>query len=269
MADTLSKDTLKRRDDACAALIATLQAEAAEAGNTDTGKDIDAFVTDVFGKYFAASQQKKEPPEVAAGKISKIVAKQARGKIVPKPAAPPPAPPPAATAEAPAQQAPAAAVGSVTGKTAGIERKIMNVLTEVSAFFETPIAILSGQRNQSQQANAMYTNWQSHLRSGKDNAWLAKNEKLRLQLDDRKQEKDKAGFISLLTKKADWSALSRHLSGDEVDLAASTDPNIVAALATCLNHRTGRNSEGARVHHFDNSRVVWPITESTRAKWQK
>ena len=90
---------------------------------------------------------------------------------------------------------------------------------------------------------------------------------LRLQLDALKQEKNKTAFLDLLTKKADWSALSRHLKGDEVDLAASTEPHIVAALATCLNHSQGRNSEGTRVHHFDNTKLAWPIIDSTRAKW--
>ena len=71
--------------------------------------------------------------------------------------------------------------------------------------------------------------------------------------------------------------LERHLAaepagvvtGDEVDLAVTTDPNIIAALATCLNHRQGRNSEGARCHHFDNSKTLWPIPNSTRARWKR
>ncbi|MEX0338535.1 MAG: hypothetical protein AB3N11_05785, partial [Arenibacterium sp.] len=201
------------------------------------------------------SQKKGEDPEKAAQKIAKIVGKQAFKKFAP------PAPDPEPAPEADRQP------GQVTGKTSGIDRKIMNILNEVSSHYGEPIVILSGVRSKPAQAQAMYTNWQSHLRSGKDNAFLAKNDKLRTQLDALKQDKNKAGFIDLLTKKVDWDALSKHMSGQEVDLAAGTNPHIIAALSTCLNHRSGRNSEGARAHHFDNSKTVWPITESTRARW--
>lgn len=246
---------LERRDTACAELVAELNEDS---DGAHAPGEIEAFCRDLFEKYFAASQQKQEPADTATPKIAKIVAKQARKKFGLGQAAAP-------AAAAPAE--PAGPVGQVTGKTGGIDRKIMNILTEVSAHFDTPIAIISGLRTKPAQAQALYTNWHSHLRDGKDNDWLAKNEKLRLQLDELKQAKNKAGFVDLLTKKADWSALSRHMTGDEVDLAANTDPNIVAALASCLNHKAGRNSEGTRCHHFDNSKALWPIIDSVRERW--
>ena len=225
---------LEIRDAACAAMIAELCDAAPDGTDLDA---IETFVRGLFASLFAASQQKREPPEVAAPQCGRFSAPQPGG--------------------------------TVTGKTAGIDRKILAILTEVSGFYAAPIAILSGQRSRRAQALALYTNWQSHLRRGKDNAWLARKEALRLQMDERKQEKDRNGFIALLEAKADWSALSRHLTGDEVDLAVTTDPNIIAALATCLNHRQGRNSEGARCHHFDNSKTLWPIPNSTRARWKR
>ncbi|OWU81811.1 hypothetical protein [Phaeobacter sp. 22II1-1F12B] len=246
------------RDSACDDLIAKLEEEAA-ASDADTS-DIAPFVKELFARYFDASQKKNEPAEVASAKISKMVGKQARKKFA---ISSEPAPTPE-----PEHEAETAFAGQVAGKTSGIDRKILNILTEVSAHFGEPITILSGQRSKPQQAQALYTNWQSHLRRGKDNAYLAKNEKLREQLDALKQEKNKDKFVALLNKSADFSALSRHIDGNEVDLAANTDPDLVAALATCLNHSAGRNSEGARCHHFDNRKAVWPITESTRAKWK-
>ena len=248
---------LEIRDAACAAMIAELCDAAPDGADLDA---IDTFVRGLFASLFAASQQKREPPEVAAPKIARIVARRARQKF---PAAAPTAPTTAPSAAPPQPGA------TITGKTTGIDRKILAILTEVSGFYAAPIAILSGQRSRRAQALALYTNWQSHLRRGKDNAWLARKEALRLQMDERKQEKDRDGFIALLEAKADWSALSRHLTGDEVDLAVTTDPNIIAALATCLNHRQGRNSEGARCHHFDNSKTLWPIPNSTRARWKR
>lgn len=242
-------------DSASAELISSLQAEAAEMGGP-APESVSAHAADLFNKYFAVSQQRGEPPAQAVAKIAKLVARQTRkalGFDAPAAPAPTPAPEPA---------------GTVTGKTAGIERKLMNVLTAVSAHFGQPIDIVSGLRNRNQQLSEMFANWQSHLRNGRDNAYLADNEKLRLQLEELKQAKDRKGFIEMLGKKADIDKLSRHMTGDEVDLAPSTDPEIVAALASCLNHRAGRNSEGKRVHHFDNTRVVWPIPESTRARWK-
>lgn len=217
--------------------------------------EIESFVEGLFTTYFAASQKKGEDPAKAAQKIAKIIGKQAFKKF---------APPPPEVEEEPA---PERMPGQITGKTSGIDRKIMNVLNEVSSHYGEPIHIQSGLRTKPAQAQAMYTNWQSHLRSGKDNAFLSKNDKLRQQLDALKQEKNKSGFIDLLNKKADWDTLSKHMTGDEVDLAGNANPNIIAALATCLNHRSGRNSEGARVHHFDNSKLVWPIIDSLRARW--
>ena len=247
-------EPFKLRDEACESLIATLQQEI---GQEPEG--LQDFVRDLFGKYFDASQKKREPADVAARKIAKIIAKQARRKFVP-----PPAPESQPDSDEPAQSG-----GRVTGKLSGIDRKIVNILNEISEYYGTPLAAASATRTKQAQANAMYTNWQSHLRNGKDNAYLAGNEKLRLQLDTLKQEKDKPGFVALLTKKADWSVLTRHLHGTEVDLAAATAPNVIAAIATCLNHRTGRNSEGTRCHHFDLSKSVWPITDSLRARWKK
>lgn len=254
MDQTTDPRALEIRDASCDALLADLRKDPPE--GTDMA-EVETFVRDLFASMFAASQQKNEAPETAAPKIARIIAKRARQMF----------PAPAATAAAePETPRPS---GTVTGKTTGIDRKILAILNEVSAFYETPIAILSGQRSKRVQAMSLYTNWQSHLRRGKDNAWLAKNDKLRTQLDELKQERDRDGFLDLLDSKADWPALSRHITGEEVDLAANTDPNIVAALATCLNHSQGRNSEGARCHHFDSTKSVWPILESTRARWKR
>ena len=247
----LDDAALALRDEAQAKLVSDVT-ERAEGAHEEA--DIEGFVSGLFSTYFAASQKKGEDPEKAAQKIAKIIGKQAYKKF---------APPAPEVEEAPE---PERVPGQVTGKTAGIDRKIMNVLNEISSHYGEPIHILSGTRSKPAQAQAMYTNWQSHLRSGKDNAFLSKNDKLRQQLDGLKQDKNKSGFIDLLNKKADWDALSKHMNGHEVDLAANTNPNIIAALATCLNHRSGRNSEGARVHHFDNSRLVWPIIDSLRAR---
>lgn len=241
-------------DSALAELTATLQAEAQPKGVAP--ELVASHAGELFAKYFAVSQQRNEPPAQATVKIAKLVARQTRKALGFEPE------------EAPAAPEPPPATGTVTGKTGGIERKLMNVLNAVSAHFGKPIEIVSGQRNRNQQLSELFANWQSHLRNGRDNAYLAGNEKLRLELDALKQARDRKGFIELLARKADINALSRHMTGDEVDLSASADPAIVEALASCLNHRTGRNSEGTRVHHFDNTRVGWPIPESTRARWK-
>ena len=256
MSDTLADPNARQT---CDALVEEMRALAGD--NADA---VEAMVRDTFALYFTASQRKREEPGIASVKIAKMVAKQARKQFgLTKPeSAPAPEPEPAAEADAPAAV-------QVLGKTAGVDRKILNVLAEVSAHYGTPITVMSGQRSKRNQVAALYANWYSHLRNGKDNRFLAANEKLRAQLDELKRDKNKARFTDLLTKKADWAQLSRHIDGNEVDLAANTDPNIIAAIALCLNHEAGRNSEGARCHHFDNSRVVWPILESVRARWKR
>ena len=130
---------LEIRDAACAAMIAELCDAAPDGTDLDA---IETFVRGLFASLFAASQQKREPPEVAAPKIARIVARRARQKF--------PAAAPAAPTTAPPQPG-----GTVTGKTAGIDRKILAILTEVSGFYAAPIAILSGQRSRRAQALAL------------------------------------------------------------------------------------------------------------------
>lgn len=257
MSDTVTdENALSLRDAACAKLVKSVTAQTED---THDAAEIETFITKLFDTYFTASQKKGEAPDKAAVKISKIIAKQAIKKFP----APQPEEDPAPTEAA----QPEASGGQVTGKIAGIDKKMLKILNAVSEHYGEPITIASGLRSKSAQAQAMYANWFSHLRNGKDNPCLAKNEKLRMQLDKLKQEKKKAEFVDTLAKKADWKILTRHTTGDEVDLPGNSDPRIIAALATCLNHRSGRNSEGARVHHFDNSKAVWPIIDSTKARW--
>ncbi len=68
---------LALRDSASAELIATLQAEAEAAGGP-APEAVAAHATELFDKYFAVSQQRKEPPAQAAAKIAKLVARQTR-----------------------------------------------------------------------------------------------------------------------------------------------------------------------------------------------
>ncbi|MEC7256492.1 MAG: hypothetical protein VXW58_01610, partial [Pseudomonadota bacterium] len=223
MSETLADPNARQT---CDALVDEMRALAGE--NADA---VEAMVRDTFALYFTASQRKREDPALASVKIAKMVAKQARKQFGLEKPAPEPEPEPAAEADADAP-----ATGQVLGKTTGVDRKILNILTEVSAHYGTPITVMSGQRSKRNQVAAIYANWYSHLRNGKDNRFLAANEKLRAQLDELKRDKNKAKFTELLTKQADWAQLSRHVDGSEVDLAANTDPNIIAAIALCLNH---------------------------------
>lgn len=209
----------------------------------------------LFDQYFAGAEKKGEAPETAAPKIAKIVAKKLQRDID------------ALIAKAPKTAVPAI-VGTVTGKTSGVNRKILRILNAVSAHFDTPLTVISGKRDPKAQATAMFMGWQRHLRQGKAYAHLRSNDKLRLKLDDLKQGKDRQGFVDHVLAKLDLTKITPHMTGDAVDLPHTTPPEIIEALATVLHHEPEKNTEGTRCHHFDTRKALWPIPLAARERWK-
>jgi hypothetical protein len=218
--------------------------------------DVESYANNMWDSYVATAEKKGDPPEKAAPKIADMVTKEAKKK---------------ATVDAikVAQDSAPTYPGRVTGKTTGVNKKIMAVLFEVSSFYEgTTIHVVSGLRNQKGQASAMFNGWNSHLKKGKIYVYLRGNEKLRLELDEFVTSKDKPGFIKHMLKNADFSKISRHLTGNAVDVTTRTEQKIIDALATCLRYLAEKNSEGIKCHHFDNRMVKMP-TDAMKAKWKK
>lgn len=164
--------------------------------------------------------------------------------------------------------------GKVTGKIQGVEKRIIDVLLEVSSHYEGyPIKVVSGLRNKTGQASAMYNGWNGHLEHGKIYWFLrqSKWEPLRLELDAFVQAKNKAGFIKCMMDKAPWDQVSRHLVGKAVDITTSTDTRIIKALGMVLRYvrEPQKNSEGIKCHHFDDRDYKFPIPDSIRKKFPK
>ncbi|KIC21629.1 peptidoglycan-binding domain-containing protein [Leisingera sp. ANG-Vp] len=170
--------------------------------------------------------------------------------------------------------------GKVTGKTQGVKKELIEVLLAVSSHYEgTPIVVVSGLRDKRGQARAMFKYWDKHLKKyGKngDIYWFVRQPKyqeLWKELDDLKMvKKDLSGFVKCMLEKAPWGSVSRHLSGEAVDISTSTDKKIIKALSMVMNYLPEKdgNSEGIKCHHFDNkTKIKFPITDSMRSKFPK
>jgi hypothetical protein len=119
---------------------------------------------------------------------------------------------------------------TVTGKTTGVMKEIIDFLDLVAKYGGKDIVVLSGKRDSSEQAIAMYNNWTGTVSRGKiyvsggamteaERAELDKNwdtaHDSKATADDRK--KAEAEFKKLAAKTP-----SMHSSGKAVDLAESS-----------------------------------------------
>lgn len=257
MSDPATQARTQLEDSArSAAAVASAAVHVTEAARAGVADDVAAFATALFDQLMAGAAKKGEDPAKAAKKITKIALARAEREAAAKAAGAPQDPPPAPEGQ-----------GVVTGKASGVNRKILSVLRAVSAHYNEPIRIQSGKRDPKATATAIFMNWNGHLRQGKALPYFRKTEKLRSKLDALKQEKNRSGFEEHLLNKADVDLLSPHMVGDAVDLPSDTPDHIIEALATCLNYKSEKNTEGKRVHHFDVERVVWPIPDSARSRW--
>jgi hypothetical protein len=225
---------------------------------SDIEKKADSF----YDTYIASAEKKGDAPSKAAPKISDMCTKEMMTdvkkelkKIEP------------VEVEYP---------GRVEGKVSGVNKKIIDILTEVSSHYEgTTIKVVSGLRNKAGQASAMYNGWAKHLNKYGKNGDIYKflrksqNQALWQELEDFHAAKNKAGFVKCMKDKAPWKEVSRHLTGDAVDISTSTDKKIIKALGEVLEYlaETDGNSEGIKCHHFDNRKLVWPIPDSVRNKF--
>ncbi|WP_152612564.1 peptidoglycan-binding domain-containing protein [Leisingera sp. ANG-M7] len=218
-------------------------------------EEIEDYATSLYDSYFAKGEKKGEDPQKAAKQAAEKAAKEAQKKA-------------AENVIKTVDTGGLCKPGRLTGKTQGVKKKILDVLYEVSSHYGETIHVVSGLRDKKGQASAMYGGWNSHLKRGKIYSYLKSNEELRLELDGFVQAGDKKGFIACMFKKANWKYISRHLSGQAVDVTTRTDPKIISALSTCLRYLAERNSEGIKCHHFDNRKLIYPVPDNIKKKWK-
>lgn len=169
--------------------------------------------------------------------------------------------------------------GKVTGKTSGVKKPLIDALFAVSSHYGgVAIDVKSGLRDKKGQARAMFKGWDKHLKKDGKNGGVyvflrqSKNQPLWKELDDLHAAGNMAGFISCMMSKAPWGSVSRHLSGEAVDIALATDKKIIEALKMVFGHYLAEkdgNSEGIKCHHFDNKKGIKKVDDSLRSKFPK
>jgi len=169
--------------------------------------------------------------------------------------------------------------GKATGKTSGVKKPLLDALYAVSSHYEgTPIHVVSGLRDKKGQARAMFKGWDKHLKKDGKNGgiyWFCRqsqNQELWKELDDLKAANNLAGYVKCMMSKAPWGSVSRHLSGQAVDISLQTDKKILEALKMVFGHYLAEkngNSEGIKCHHFDNKNGIKKVDDKLRAKFPK
>ena len=152
------------------------------------------------------------------------------------------------------------AKGKVTGKTSGVQSILIDALEAVADHYGVTIIVTSGKRSPQDQASAMWDNWKTNLKEGEIYAALKGDRETLKTLQDAYDGNDRKTFDSTVTKIA--SKLSRHLSGDAVDVKMNTDAKAVKAMASMFNH-----IEEKTCHHFDTKRAPSSINDSVKSKW--
>ncbi len=159
--------------------------------------------------------------------------------------------------------------GKVVGPVSGLDSKIVNVLKDIANFFGCEIKVTSGKRSETQQADIMYRYWDKHIERGNLYVYLRSNPRLKERLDELFNEGKKDEFMQCILKDVGPRNLSRHLSGEAVDVSLSTPRNVLAAISSCLKYVPEYSGGQIKCHHFDNRKIEWPIKEATKAKWKR
>lgn len=171
--------------------------------------------------------------------------------------------------------------GKVSGKTTGVLSGIIKYLEAVSAHYGKEIVVTSGKRSPEHQATVMWENWPYHLERGKIYAFLVSNSETRLQLDAyyntghsaaanaTQKMKAKQDFSTKIVSIA--SKLSRHLTGEAVDIALGTDKRVLGAIGAGFTYVEEKYQGVVKCHHFDTRKFgkAPAVTADIKSKWPK
>jgi peptidoglycan hydrolase-like protein with peptidoglycan-binding domain len=170
----------------------------------------------------------------------------------------------------------------VSGKTAGVKADIIAYLEAVAEHYGKDIQVVSGLRSPEGQAQAMWDAWAGHLERGTIYAYLQSHPKVQEELDGyhvEGAETPSASPAAKQTAKQKFFAkvvsigreMSRHLTGEAVDVALSTDAKVLEALKVGMTYLAEKNKGVLACHHFDNRKHQGkvPDPDQDRAKWPK
>jgi hypothetical protein len=132
--------------------------------------------------------------------------------------------------------------------------------------------VTSGLRDKKKQAEVMWKYWEKTLKRGQIYVALRSDTKLLKQLDEWYEKGDKESEISFKSQiEKIASSLSRHLTGQAVDVSTSVDKNVFTVLKAHMAfvHETNREGE-TTCYHFDDRKMPPPVvTDAIKAKWPK
>jgi len=169
----------------------------------------------------------------------------------------------------------------VTGKTAGVIPGIITYLNAVASHYGKELRVTSGKRSPEGQADAMWQGWGEHLERGKIYASLRANETVRSELDGYYNTAHAAHASAMTKQQAKQkftmkivsiaSGLSRHLTGEAVDIALSTDKRLLDAIKVGFEYLEEKYKGVIRCHHFDTRKFgkAPEVTDALRATWPK
>ena len=173
------------------------------------------------------------------------------------------------------------AAGQVTGKTAGVNADIIKYLNAVATHYGKTINVTSGKRSASEQADAMWGGWSQHLERGKIYSYLQQNETVRKELDGfyNLAHSATASAASKTKARQDFNAkvisiaggLSRHLTGEAVDVSLSTDTKVLCALKVGFTYIEEKYQGVVKCHHFDIRKFgkAPNVDDTIRSQWPK
>jgi putative peptidoglycan binding protein len=158
----------------------------------------------------------------------------------------------------------AAKPGKLSGKTQGVNPKVLNVLTEVAAHYGRNITASSGKRDAKGQAKAMWNNWTGNLNRGYLYTYLSKTKAEREYLDQMFENGDKAAFTKKVLSIA--PKLSMHLTGEAIDIAPKSclTKSMLKAIKLYLRVLPEKSC-----YHIDTKGKSPPgsISDKDKAKW--
>lgn len=163
---------------------------------------------------------------------------------------------------------------NLKGDFRGLDKKIVEILSAVSAHYGKPIVIELGRQRESSGAGMsgeeLWDNWtEKHVNRGKGDPVISRDRSLQKKLNQHFENTKKQDFLRLVAQKAGGGGGGKdnpHTTGKAFDIRKNTDSKVVSALATML-----RKEDEGNLYHFDDTGVSLPrtINESVTKKWKK
>jgi len=169
-------------------------------------------------------------------------------------------------------------MSTVTGKTDGVAKDIIDYLTEIAKFYATEIKIHSGKRTPSESANAVFNNWTNNLNRGQiyvvdtlppdkrselDNCYKTAKEDPKAKTSEKKKAEE--DFLKTAAETIGMKTL--HYKGRAVDILKSNLTNDKMREAIKKAPMSELLEPGC--YHYQSPSAIGAVTEDKKKQWQK